>query len=100
HPRADATGTVTSGAPPTPDARAPPAHAASHGSAGTDAVTPAAIGALKNTSDTLNTGAASNIGLIIKGAASQAASLQEWRASSDNVLASVTGTEASTLSLL
>ncbi len=68
------------------------AHSATHAAGGTDAVTPASIGALKNTSDTLNTGAASNIGLIIKGAAGQAASLQEWRDSSNNLLASVTGT--------
>jgi hypothetical protein len=67
-------------------------HSATHAAGGTDAVTPASIGALKNTSDTLNTGAASNIGLIIKGAAGQAASLQEWRDSSNNLLASVTGT--------
>ncbi len=68
------------------------AHSATHASAGSDAVTPASIGALKNTSDTLNTGAASNIGLIIKGAPSQAASLQEWQDSSGNLLASVTAT--------
>ncbi len=67
-------------------------HAASHASGGSDAVTPASIGALKNTSDTLNTGAASNIGLIIKGAPSQAASLQEWHDSSGNLLAAVTAT--------
>ncbi len=67
-------------------------HSATHASGGSDAVTPAAIGALKNTSDTLNTGAASNIGLIIKGAAGQAASLQEWHDNTGALLASITST--------
>jgi hypothetical protein len=67
-------------------------HAATHAAGGTDPVTPVSIGALKRTSDTLETGAASNIGLIIKGAPGQAASLQEWRDSSNNLLASVTST--------
>jgi len=67
-------------------------HSATHASGGSDAVTPAAIGALKNTSDTLNTGAASNIGLIVKGAPGQVASLQEWHDNSGTLLASITAT--------
>jgi hypothetical protein len=74
------------------NARAPTAHASTHASAGSDPVTPGSIGALKNTSDILNTGAGSNIGLIIRAASGQAASLQEWQDSSGNLLASVTGT--------
>jgi len=68
------------------------AHASRHAIGGNDLLTPSAIGALKNTSDILNTGAASNIGLIIKGASGQAASLQEWQDSAGTVLASVTST--------
>ncbi|MBI3665017.1 MAG: hypothetical protein HY236_02135 [Acidobacteria bacterium] len=67
-------------------------HAPTHASGGSDPVTPGSIGALKNTSDTINTGAASNIGLVVKGAAGQAASLQEWHDSNDNLLASITST--------
>ena len=67
-------------------------HAGTHATAGTDPITPPSIGALKRTSDTLETGAASNIGLIIKGAPSQSASLQEWHDSSGNLLAAVTAT--------
>lgn len=67
-------------------------HAATHASGGTDPVTPASIGALKNTSDTINTGAASNIGLVVKGAVGQVASLQEWQDSSGTLLASITAT--------
>ncbi|MBI3695461.1 MAG: hypothetical protein HY238_11570 [Acidobacteria bacterium] len=74
------------------DARTPLAHAASHASGGSDPVTPGSIGALKNTSDIINTGAASNIGLVVKGAAGQVASLQEWRDSSDSLMAAVTST--------
>ena len=74
------------------DARTPLPHAATHASAGSDAVTPGSIGALKNTSDTINTGAASNIGLVVKGAAGQVASLQEWHDNNNNLLASITST--------
>src|SRR5262249_41763773 len=67
-------------------------HAATHAAGGTDPVTPARMGALKNTSATLNRGAASNIGLVIRGAVGQVASLQEWHDSSNNLLASITST--------
>ncbi len=83
---------VTDTDPRNTNSRAPTAHAATHAAAGADPVTPNSIGALKNTSDILNTGAAGNIGLIIKGAPGQAASLQEWHDSSGNLLASVTST--------
>lgn len=71
------------------DARTPLAHAASHGSGGSDPVTPASIGALKNTNDILTSTAAGTAGLVVKGAASQSAALQEWRDSANNLLASV-----------
>jgi hypothetical protein len=67
-------------------------HAANHATGSSDPVTPGSIGALKNTSDILNTGAAGNIGLIIRAAPEQTASLQQWQDSNGNLLAAVTGT--------
>ncbi len=85
--------TITQGNDPRlSDARTPLAHAATHAAGGSDPVTPGSIGALKNTSDTIQTGASSNIGLIVKGAPGQVASLQEWHDSNDNLLASITST--------
>ncbi len=83
---------VTDSDPRNTNTRTPTAHAVTHAAAGTDPVTPGSIGALKNTSDTINTGAASNIGLVVKGAPGQVASLQEWQDSSGSVLASITST--------
>jgi hypothetical protein len=85
--------TITQGNDPRlSDARTPLPHAATHAAGGSDPVAPGSIGALKNTSDTISTGGASNIGLVVKGAPGQAASLQEWHDSSDNLLASITST--------
>lgn len=74
------------------DARTPTAHASTHAGGGSDPVTPGSIGALKNTSDIINTGAGSNIGLVVKGAPGQVASLQEWQDSSGTLLAAITST--------
>jgi hypothetical protein len=83
-------GTITQGNDPRlSDARDPLAHASTHAAAGSDPVTPGSIGALKNANDTMISTLATAPALDVKAAASQSAPVQQWLASDDAVLGSV-----------
>jgi hypothetical protein len=81
-------GTITQGNDPRlSDARAPLAHASTHASAGSDPLTPASIGALKNSNDTITTTSPSLTPLNVAGVAGQTAPLQTWRDSTGSLMA-------------
>lgn len=72
-------GTITEGNDPRlSDARTPLAHAASHAPGGSDVVTPASIGALKNTNDTITSQLPGVTALTVRGILGQSAPLQTW----------------------
>ncbi len=61
------------------DARTPLAHASTHATGGSDVVTPASIGALKNSNDTITSVLPGAAVLTIRGISGQSAPLQSWR---------------------
>jgi hypothetical protein len=69
------------------NARTPLAHASTHGTAGSDPLTPASIGALKNTNDTITTASPTLTPLTVMGIAGQTAPLQAWRDSTGSLMA-------------
>ncbi len=69
------------------DARTPLAHASTHGSGGSDVVTPAGIGALKNSNDTLTSVSPGVAALTVKGITGQSAALQQWLKDDGTVMA-------------
>lgn len=72
-------GTVAEGNDPRlSDARTPLVHASTHAVAGSDPVTPAAIGALKNTNDIITSLSPGITTLSVKGISGQSAPLQSW----------------------
>ena len=72
-------GTVTEGNDPRlSDARMPLAHTSTHASGGSDVVTPASIGALKNTNDTITSVSPGVTAFTVKGISGQSAPLQSW----------------------
>ena len=74
-----AAGTITEGNDPRlSDARTPLAHASTHASGGTDPVTPASIGALKNSNDTITSLLPGAAVLTVRGISGQSAPLQSW----------------------
>ena len=84
-------GTITEGNDPRlSDARTPLAHASSHASGGSDAVTPGSIGALTNTNDVMNGASPGTPVLIVRGITGQAASVQEWRDGNNDLLGLIT----------
>ena len=86
-----AAGTIAEGNDPRlSDARNPLAHASTHGSGGADIVTPASIGALKNTNDSIISTSAGSPVLLVRGITGQAASIQEWRDGAGDLLAHIT----------
>ena len=84
-------GTITEGNDPRlSDARTPLAHALSHASGGSDAVTPGSIGALLDTNDVMNGASPGAPVLIVRGITGQAASVQEWRDGNNDLLGHIT----------
>jgi hypothetical protein len=69
------------------DARTPLSHASTHTNAGSDPLTPASIGALKNSNDTITTTSPSLTPLNVAGVAGQTAPLQTWRDSTGSLMA-------------
>ena len=69
------------------DARTPLAHASTHGSGGSDVVTPGSIGALKNSNDTLTSVSPGVAALTVKGITGQSAALQQWLKDDGTVMA-------------
>ena len=68
------------------DARAPLGHASTHAAAGSDAVTPESIGALKDTNDTLLSTIPTSPALNVQAAVGQSAPVQQWLGSDSSVL--------------
>ncbi len=74
-----AAGTITEGNDARlSDARTPLAHASTHTSGGSDPVTPADIGALKNSNDTITSLLPGAAVLTVRGISGQSAPLQSW----------------------
>ena len=74
-----AAGTITEGNDPRlSDARTPLVHASTHASGGSDPVTPAGIGALKNSNDTITSLLPGAAVLTVRGISGQSAPLQSW----------------------
>ena len=71
------------------DARTPLAHASTHAAAGSDPLTPAGIGALKNTNDIITSLSPGLITLSVKGISGQSAALQTWVDGSNTTVALV-----------
>ncbi len=71
------------------DARTPLTHASSHAAGGSDPVTPASIGALKNQNGTITTTSPSLTPLDVMGTTGQTAPLQTWRDGTGTLLASI-----------
>ena len=83
--------TITEGNDPRlSDARSPLAHASTHASGGADIVSPASIGALKNSNDSIVSTSAGSPVLLVRGITGQAASIQEWRDGAGDLLAHIT----------
>jgi len=68
------------------NARTPLAHASTHASAGSDAVTPESIGALKDTNDTILSTIPTSPALNVQAAVGQSAPVQQWLGSDSSVL--------------
>ena len=86
-----AAGTITEGNDSRlSDARTPLVHASTHASGGGDVMTPGSIGALKNSNDSIISTSAGAPVLIVRGITGQAASIQEWRDGTGDLLAHIT----------
>lgn len=86
-----AAGTITQGNDARlSNARTPLAHASTHGTGGSDPVTPLSMGALNRTNDFMVGAAPATPVFKVQGASGQTAALQEWRDGAGSLLASIT----------